>query len=90
MEEIQISTEFIRLDALLKLTGLVDTGGQAKAAIQQGLVRVNGGPCLMRGKKMRPGDTLTAGGRSFLVAGAEKPGPGPGETGGTATHTKTK
>ena len=31
MEEIQIETEFIRLDALLKLTGLVDTGGQAKA-----------------------------------------------------------
>ncbi len=69
MEEIQIETEFIRL---LKLTGLVDTGGQAKAAIQQGMVQVNGESCLMRGKKMRPGDTLTAGGRSFLIAQAKE------------------
>ena len=72
MEEIQIETEFIRLDALLKLTGLVDTGGQAKATIQQGMVQVNGESCLMRGKKMRPGDTLTAGGRSFLIAQAKE------------------
>ena len=36
MESIEISTEFIRLDALLKLTGLVDTGGQAKFVIQMG------------------------------------------------------
>ncbi len=72
MEEIQIETEFIRLDALLKLTGLVDTGGQAKAAIQQGMVQVNGESCLMRGKKMRPGDILTAGGRSFLIAQAKE------------------
>ncbi len=72
MEEIQIETEFIRLDALLKLTGLVDTGGQAKAAIQQGMVQVNGESCLMRGKKMRPGDTLIAGGRSFLIAQAKE------------------
>ena len=72
MEEIQIETEFIRLDALLKLTGLVDTGGQAKAAIQQGMVQVNGESCLMREKKMRPGDTLTAGGRSFLIAQAKE------------------
>ena len=72
MEKIRIETEFIRLDALLKLTGLVDTGGQAKAAIQQGMVQVNGESCLMRGKKMRPGDTLTAGGRSFLIAQAKE------------------
>lgn len=68
MEEIQIRTEFIRLDAFLKLTGLVDTGGQAKAAIQQGMVKVNGENCLLRGKKLHPGDRVQAAGRSFTVA----------------------
>ncbi len=67
MEKIRIETEFIRLDALVKLTGMVDTGGQAKAAIQDGLVRVNGEVCLMRGKKLRPGDTAELNGRTFQV-----------------------
>lgn len=53
---ISIDTEFIRLDALLKFAGAVDTGGQAKLVIQDGLVTVNGELCTMRGKKMRPGD----------------------------------
>ena len=53
---ISIDTEFIRLDALLKFAGAVDTGGQAKLVIQDGLVKVNGEPCAMRGNKMRPGD----------------------------------
>lgn len=55
-EKIAIDTEFIRLDALLKLGGAVDTGGRAKFAIQNGEVKVNGEVCTMRGKKMRPGD----------------------------------
>ena len=55
-EVIAIDTEFIRLDALLKLAGAVPTGGQAKVIIQSGRVQVNGEPCLLRGKKMRPGD----------------------------------
>lgn len=67
MEKIRIETEFIRLDALIKLTGMVDTGGQAKAAIQQGLVQVNGEACLMRGKKLRSGDRVEINGRAFIV-----------------------
>ncbi|MCI9576299.1 MAG: RNA-binding S4 domain-containing protein [Clostridiales bacterium] len=55
-EQIAIDTEFIRLDALLKFGGALDTGGQAKLVIQDGLVKVNGEICTMRGKKMRPGD----------------------------------
>ena len=55
-EQIQIDTEFIRLDALLKLAGAVETGGQAKVFIQMGKVTVNGELCTMRGKKLRPGD----------------------------------
>ena len=56
MEQIKITTEFIRLDAALKMSGMAETGGQAKVIIQSGRVQVNGEPCLLRGKKMRPGD----------------------------------
>ena len=60
-EQIQIDTEFIRLDSLLKLSGGAVTGGQAKVAILSGQVLVNGEVCTMRGKKMRPGDTAQIG-----------------------------
>jgi ribosome-associated protein len=55
-EKIMINTEFIRFDSLLKLGGAVETGGQAKFAVQNGEVKVNGEVCTMRGKKLRPGD----------------------------------
>ncbi len=47
----KIDTEFIRLDALLKFGGALSTGGQAKLVIQDGLVKVNGEICTMRGKR---------------------------------------
>ncbi|MCH4238673.1 MAG: RNA-binding S4 domain-containing protein [Oscillospiraceae bacterium] len=68
-EIITIKTEFIRLDALLKVAGAVDTGGRAKYVIQGGEVQVNGEVCTMRGKKLRPGDTVDYNGRAFEVAG---------------------
>ena len=71
METIAITTEYIRLDACLKLTGLVDTGGQAKVLIQEGQVQVNGEVCAMRGKKLTPGDTVSLLGESFQVAAAQ-------------------
>ena len=55
-KEVKITTEFIKLDALLKFVGAVETGGEAKQVIQEGHVRVNGETCAMRGKKIRPGD----------------------------------
>ncbi|MBQ7038646.1 MAG: S4 domain-containing protein YaaA [Clostridia bacterium] len=55
----KIQTDFIRLDALLKLAGVADTGGQAKWMIQDGTVLLNGEVCTQRGKKIRPGDTVT-------------------------------
>ena len=58
MEKIAIETEFIKLDSLLKFASLVGTGGEAKYVIGEGLVRVNGTVCTMRGKKIRPGDTV--------------------------------
>lgn len=59
MTEIKIDTEFIKLDALLKFANLVSSGGEAKIRIAEGEVLVNGEACTMRGKKLRPGDTVT-------------------------------
>ena len=56
--EVTIQTEYIKLDSLLKFACLCDTGGFAKELVQQGAVRVNGEVCTMRGKKIRPGDTV--------------------------------
>lgn len=67
MEKILIHTEFIKLDSLLKLAGLVETGGEAKLLIQNGQVEVNGEVCAMRGKKLRAGDTVTLDGRTVAI-----------------------
>lgn len=58
-ETVKISTEFIKLEALLKFAGAVETGGEGKLLIQDGVVSVNGEVCTMRGKKLRPGDEVT-------------------------------
>ncbi|MBQ4155958.1 MAG: S4 domain-containing protein YaaA [Clostridia bacterium] len=56
--KIKIDSEFIKLDSLLKLSGVVPTGGAAKIFIQDGEVKVNGEVCTMRGKKIRSGDKV--------------------------------
>ena len=66
-EIIKIETPFIRLDALLKFAGAVETGGGAKLLIQDGEVRVNGEVCTMRGKKLRPGDRVELAGEIYAV-----------------------
>lgn len=58
-DKISIETEYIKLDSLLKLSGLCETGGEAKTVINEGLVSVNGEVCPMRGKKIRPGDRVS-------------------------------
>ncbi len=59
MEKINIVTEYIKLDSLLKLAALVGTGGEAKYVISEGMVTVNGEVCTQRGKKLRPGDRVS-------------------------------
>lgn len=66
--QIEIQTEFIKLDALLKFAALVGTGGEAKYVISEGMVSVNGETCTMRGKKLRPGDTVTFGDETIEIA----------------------
>ena len=67
MEKILINTEFIKLDSLLKFAALVGTGGEAKVVISEGMVKVNGEVCTMRGKKIYPGDKVDFGRFSLEV-----------------------
>ena len=67
MEQIAITTEYIKLDAFLKFAGAVGTGGEAKSLIADGLVGVNGETCTVRGKKLRPGDRVDFQGAVYEV-----------------------
>jgi ribosome-associated protein len=59
--------EFITLQSLLKVTGLRDTGGNAKHAITGGEVMVDGEVELRRGKKIRAGQVVSLGGQEIAV-----------------------
>jgi ribosome-associated protein len=61
----------IKLDQFLKLTGAVETGGQAKLLIQGGEVQVNDEVETRRGRKLKPGDVVELDGESFQVECAE-------------------
>ncbi len=74
---VTLRTPFIKLDALLKFAGVAPTGGQAKELVAAGNVLVNGEPCLMRGKKIHPGDQVSLGDVTILV---EDSGRCPGES----------
>ena len=67
MAQIAISTEYIKLDAFLKFACAVSSGGEAKILISEGEALVNGDVCTMRGKKIRPGDTVSIGVETFEV-----------------------
>ena len=69
VEEIEIRTPFIKLDSFLKFAGAAETGGQAKELVQDGQVKVNGEVCTMRGKKLYPGDRVSAPGGEYCVCG---------------------
>lgn len=69
-QEVTIHTEYIKLEQLLKLSGAAESGGQAKERIAAGEVTVNGERCLMRGKKLRPGDTAAMEGILYRVTAA--------------------
>lgn len=71
MRNVVISTEFIKLQDLLKYAGLVETGGEAKERVQAGEVQVNGEVCVQRGKKIRPGDKVLFAGETLGVRYAD-------------------
>ena len=66
-----IHTEFIKLQDAMKYANIVYSGGEAKQLILDGSVKVNGEVCLMRGKKLYPGDRFTFLGQEYLITGHE-------------------
>ncbi len=56
---VEITTEFIKLQDFMKLGDMVPSGGTAKLVIQDGAVTVNGETQLQRGKKLVPGDVVS-------------------------------
>ena len=67
MNEIQITTEIIKLDAFLKWAGIASLGSEAKIYIQEEMVFVNGEVCTQRGKKLRVGDVVEFEGEKFKI-----------------------
>lgn len=65
--EIRIRDEFIKLGQALKLAGVVEDGGEAKFAIQDGLVKVNGETEERRGRKIYEGDVISFDGNEIKV-----------------------
>lgn len=65
MEYIKIHTDFIKLQQALKLANVVGQGSDAKVIIQDGLVKVNGEVCTMRGKKCVIGDVISVSGELY-------------------------
>ena len=71
MMTITITTEYIKLQDLLKFAAIAATGGEAKIMVQEGEVTVNGEVCTMRGKKIRPGDDVSIDGEHIAVVYAD-------------------
>ncbi|NLM42578.1 MAG: S4 domain-containing protein YaaA [Clostridiales bacterium] len=67
MFEVNIKTEYIKLDQFLKFTGLVNTGGEAKNVIQEGRVLVNGNVEKSRGKKLKVNDVIEFDGSKYKI-----------------------
>lgn len=65
--KVKINTPFIKLEQLLKFSGICDSGGQAKILIQDGMVAVNGEICDKRGKKIVVGDKVNVNGEVLEV-----------------------
>lgn len=72
METVTITTEFIKLQDLLKFASLVSTGGEAKIVIAEEEVTVNSEICTQRGRKIRPGDVVQFNGRELTVSYADQ------------------
>lgn len=67
MEVIKLRDEYIKLGQALKAAGLVETGVDAKYAIEDGLVKVNGEVATQRGKKLHDGDVVSYDGETIKI-----------------------
>lgn len=69
MTDVQIHDSFIKLEQALKLCGEFSMGSDAKYAVKDGKVLVNGTPVHERGKKLMPGDTFSVNGHDYRIVG---------------------
>ena len=67
--EVEITTEFIKLQDAMNFANIDYSGGEAKQLILEEQVKVNGEVCTMRGKKLRDGDTFTFDGVTYKIIG---------------------
>ena len=67
MQNIEITTEFIKLDSFLKFCGVCMSGSEAKMIISDGMVKVNGETELRRGRKLYKGDVVLTEAGEFNV-----------------------
>jgi ribosome-associated protein len=75
MREIEVREGAIRLGQLLKVAGLADSGGEAKAMLAEGVVTVNGEPEARRGRQLQVGDVIAVDGQEPIRV-AIRPVPG--------------
>ena len=59
--------EYITLGVLLKVAGIIDTGGQAKFFLSENTVLVNGEEENRRGRKLYRGDVIEVGKQAFII-----------------------
>lgn len=67
MIEFNLTTEYIELIKLMKLLNLVESGGQAKLFVEDGLVTLNGETEYRKRAKLRKGDLITVDGQEVLI-----------------------
>jgi ribosome-associated protein len=71
MRDLPIRGEIIRLGQALKLSGLADSGGEARALLEQGAVSVNGEVETRRGRQLRHGDVVALGEQALRIEASE-------------------
>jgi ribosome-associated protein len=69
--DVAIRGEMIRLGQLLKLAGVVDTGGELKDLLARAEITVNGEPDARRGRQLHPGDVVAVAGRELRVTASD-------------------
>ena len=69
--EFVVSGEYIQLDQLLKVLGLCASGGAAHAAVEAGLIRVDGVVETRKRAKLRPGQKVQFGGETIQLVAEE-------------------
>lgn len=67
VREVRIRDDTIRLGQALKLAALAGSGGDARALIEEGAVRVNGEVETRRGRQLRRGDVVAVGGETVRI-----------------------